>query len=151
MFGNSGFGVQANYTYVNSGLKYDNGSVGEQFALVGLGDSANLVGIFENDKWNVRAAYNWRDEFLSSTFDGSGPNPNYVEAYGQLDLSIGYNVNKNLSVSVRRHQPDRRDPAHARPHQAAGAVRDAIGSALHARGALQILIAQHLAGAGIRE
>ena len=99
MFGNSGFGVQANYTYVNSGLKYDNGSVGEQFALVGLGDSANLVGIFENDKWNVRAAYNWRDEFLSSTFDGSGPNPNYVEAYGQLDLSVGYNVNKNLSVS----------------------------------------------------
>ena len=39
------------------------------------------------------------DEFLSSTFDGSGPNPNYVEAYGQLDLSVGYNVNKNLSVS----------------------------------------------------
>ncbi|WP_312513545.1 TonB-dependent receptor [Massilia sp.] len=99
MFGNSGFGFQANYTYVNSGLKYDNSSIGEQFALVGLGDSANLVGIFENDKWNVRAAYNWRDEFLSSTFDGSGPNPNYVEAYGQLDVSVGYNVNKNLSLS----------------------------------------------------
>jgi len=99
MFGNSGFGIQANYTYVNSGLKYDNNSFGEQFALVGLGDSANLVGIFENDKWNVRAAYNWRDEFLSSTFDGQGPNPNYVEKYGQLDLSIGYNVNDNLSLS----------------------------------------------------
>jgi len=100
MFGNSGFGVQANYTYVNSGLKYDNASKAEQFALVGLGDSANLVGIFENDKWNVRAAYNWRDEFLSSTNDGSGPNPNYVEAYGQLDVSVGYNVNKNLSLSL---------------------------------------------------
>lgn len=99
MFGNSGFGVQANYTYVNSGLKYKNASIGEQFALVGLGDSANLVGIFENDKWSVRAAYNWRDEFLSSTFDGSGPNPNYTEEYGQLDLSVGYNVNKNLTVS----------------------------------------------------
>ncbi|MFC0250968.1 TonB-dependent receptor [Massilia consociata] len=98
MFGNSGFGVSANYTYVNSGLKYDNSSIGEQFALVGLSDSANLVGIFENDKWNVRAAYNWRDKFLSSTFDGSGPNPNYVEPYGQLDLSIGYNINRNLSI-----------------------------------------------------
>jgi TonB-dependent receptor len=98
MFGNSGFGVQANYTYVHSGLQYDNASIGEQFALVGLSDSANLVGIFENDKWNVRAAYNWRDKFLSSTFDGSGPNPNYVEAYGQLDLSIGYNISKNLSL-----------------------------------------------------
>lgn len=99
MFGNSGFGVQANYTYVNSGLKYNNASIGEQFALVGLGDSANLVGIFENDKWSVRAAYNWRDEFLSGTFDGSGPNPNYTEEYGQLDLSVGYNVNKNLTLS----------------------------------------------------
>ena len=99
MFGNSGFGVQANYTYVNSNLKYDNAGVGEQFALEGLGDSANLVGIFENEQWSVRAAYNWRDEFLSSRFDGAGPNPNYTEKYGQLDLSVSYNVNKNLTVS----------------------------------------------------
>ncbi|UVW28932.1 TonB-dependent receptor [Massilia sp. H6] len=98
MFGGSGFGVSANYTKVDSDLAFDNGSIGEQFALVGLSDSANLVGIFENDTWNVRAAYNWRDKFLASTFDGSGPNPNYVEAYGQLDLSIGYNINKNLSI-----------------------------------------------------
>ncbi|MEW6761510.1 MAG: TonB-dependent receptor [Pseudomonadota bacterium] len=98
MFGNSGFGLATNYTYVKSGLEYDNASVGEQFALVGLSDSANLVGIFENEKWNVRAAYNWRDKFLAGTRDGSGPNPNYVEAYGQVDLSIGYNVNKNLTV-----------------------------------------------------
>ena len=63
-----------------------------------MSDSSNLVGIFENEKWNVRAAYNWRDKFLASTFDGAGPNPQYVEAYGQLDLSIGYNINKNLSV-----------------------------------------------------
>lgn len=43
MFGNSGFGMQANYTYVNAGLKYDNSALGEQFALVGLSNSANLV------------------------------------------------------------------------------------------------------------
>ena len=98
MFGNSGFGVSANYTYVNSGLKYDNTGLKEQFALVGLSDSANLVGIFENAQWSVRAAYNWRDKFLSGTFDSAGPNPNYTEAYAQLDLSIGYNVNKNITV-----------------------------------------------------
>jgi len=98
MFGDSGFGVSANYTYVHSGLKYDNASVGEQFALVGLSDSANLVGIYENDKWSVRAAYNWRDEFLSSTFDSAGPNPQYVEPYGQLDLSVGYNITEKLSL-----------------------------------------------------
>jgi TonB-dependent receptor len=98
MFGNSGFGVSANATYVHSGLKYDNKSIGEQFALLGLSNSANLVGIYEDAKWTVRAAYNWRDKFLSSTFDGAGPNPNYVEAYGQLDLSVGYAINDKLSV-----------------------------------------------------
>jgi TonB-dependent receptor len=98
MFGTSGFGLSANYTYVNSGLEYDNARIGEQFALVGLSNSANLVGIYEDAKWTVRAAYNWRDEFLSSTFDGAGPNPNYVEAYGQLDVNIGYAISDKLSI-----------------------------------------------------
>ncbi len=97
MFSNSGFGVSANYTYVHSGLQYDNAKAGEQFALVGMSNSANLVGIYEDAKYSVRAAYNWRGQFLSSTFDGSGPNPNYTEPYGQLDLSIGYNYNSKLS------------------------------------------------------
>jgi len=100
MFGNSGFGLQANYTLVRSSLKYDNASVGEQFALPGLSDSANLVGIYEDNKWAIRAAYNWRDEFLASTFDAAGPNPQYVQAYGQLDLSIGYNITEKLSVQA---------------------------------------------------
>jgi len=98
MFGNSGFGLSANYTWVDSGLKYDNFKIGEQFALVGLSNSANLVGIYEDKNWSIRAAYNWRDKFLSSTFDGAGPNPNYTEAYGQLDVSIGYAFNEKLSV-----------------------------------------------------
>jgi TonB-dependent receptor len=98
MFGNSGFGVAANYTYVHSGLKYDNTGLKEQFALVGLSDSANLVGIFENAKWTVRAAYNWRDRFLSGTFDSAGPNPNYTEPYAQLDISVGYNFDDRLSL-----------------------------------------------------
>ena len=100
MFGNTGFGVSSNLTYVNSGLKYNNKSIGEQFALVGLSNSANLVGIYEKGKWTARAAYNWRDEFLSGTFDGAGPNPNYVEAYGQLDLSMGYAYNDKLSLQL---------------------------------------------------
>jgi len=98
-FGNSGFGVQANYTKVSSDLKFNNLGTEGQFALVGLSDSANLVGIYEDDRFSVRAAYNWRDEFLASVADNNQPNPRYVEPYGQLDLSIGYNINKNLSLS----------------------------------------------------
>ena len=98
MFGNTGFGMQANYTYVKANLAYNNASVGEQFGLVGLSNSANLVGIYEDSKWTVRAAYNWRDKFLSSRFDGSGPNPNYVEPFGQLDLSVGYALDEKISL-----------------------------------------------------
>jgi TonB-dependent receptor len=98
MFGDSGFGLSANYTYVHSGLRYDNSSIGDQFALIGLSNSYNVVGIYENDKVNARLAYNWRGEFLASTYDGAGPNPIYVEPYGQLDLSIGYNLTSKLSV-----------------------------------------------------
>jgi TonB-dependent receptor len=98
MFGSSGFGVSANYTKVTSGLKYDNASRNDQFALPGVSNSANLVLFYENDQFNVRAAYNWRDDFLSNLRDGGGrPNPVYTEAYAQLDLSIGYKLTDQLT------------------------------------------------------
>lgn len=101
VFGNSGFGVQANFTKVSSGLKYDNASLREQFALVGLSDSANIVGFYEDAKLSVRAAYNWRDKFLSDIVDGSGlPNPVYTEAYGQWDVTLGYKVNDRLTLQA---------------------------------------------------
>lgn len=100
VFGETGFGVAANYTVVDSpDLNYDNAVLGGQFALVGLSDSANLVLFYEKYDWSVRTAYNWRDQFLSAVFDGSGiPNPNYVDDYGQLDISIGYQINDQMSV-----------------------------------------------------
>jgi TonB-dependent receptor len=101
VFGESGFGVSANYTIVDSGLEYDNADLGEQFALEGLSDSANLVLFYEKHQWQVRAAYNWRDEFLAGRFDGTGlPNPVYTEAYGQLDLNVGYQWNEHLTFHL---------------------------------------------------
>jgi len=98
MFGKSGFGMSANYTVVNSDLKYNDGSLGEQLPLVGLSDSANLVVFYENDKWQVRAAYNWRDKFLTALQDGPRLNPVYTEAYGQLDINASYKLTENLTV-----------------------------------------------------
>ena len=100
MFGDSGFGVSANYTIVDSDLTYDDYNLGDQFALLGLSNSANLIGFYDKGPWQIRAAYNWRDEFLSSTFDSWRANPVYVEAYGQFDLSVGYQVSENLSVQA---------------------------------------------------
>jgi TonB-dependent receptor len=99
-FGNSGFGFAANYTLVVSGLKYDNASVGSQFALVGLSNTANVVAFYENEKVNARLAYNWRGQFLQSTQDGQGYNPVYVEPYHQIDMTLGYNMTDHLSFTL---------------------------------------------------
>ncbi|TWH99980.1 TonB-dependent receptor [Luteimonas cucumeris] len=100
VFGESGFGLAANYTIVDSGLTYDNGRLGTQFAMTGLSDSANVVAFYEKGPWQVRTAYNWRDEFLSALGDGKGPNPIYVEAYGQLDVNVSYAITDNFVVSL---------------------------------------------------
>jgi outer membrane receptor protein involved in Fe transport len=91
--------MSANYTIVDSGLTYDNYRIGEQFALIGLSDSANIVAFFEKGPWQLRGAYNWRDKFLAGVFDGAGPNPVYVEAYGQFDFNVGYRWNDQWSLS----------------------------------------------------
>jgi TonB-dependent receptor len=99
MFGDSGFGVSANYTMVDSGLKYNNTNITTpQYPMVGLADSYNVVAFFDKYDWQVRAAYNWRDEFLAFVGDGQGANPGYTDAYGQLDLNVTYGVNDSLSV-----------------------------------------------------
>ncbi|GAB3341329.1 TonB-dependent receptor [Marilutibacter aestuarii] len=97
MFGDSGFGLAANYTIVDSGLTFDNTSLGDQYPMVGLSDSANLVAFFDKYDWQIRAAYNWRDEFLNG-IGGQGNNPNYTEAYGQLDMNVSYRVDDHWTL-----------------------------------------------------
>jgi len=97
MFGDSGFGVSANATIVEGDINVDNAVTGFQFALTGLSDSANLVGFWENDEWQVRVAYNWRDEFLNGLRNNS---PHYTEEFGQLDMNASYMFNDNLTIFV---------------------------------------------------
>jgi len=103
LFGDSGFGLNANYTKVNSRLRADNTSLAAQYPMLGLGDSANLVLFYEQHGWQVRAAYNLRDEFVSRIGGGSGgavTNATYTERYAQLDVNVTYRVNAHLSVFV---------------------------------------------------
>jgi len=100
MFGSSGFGLSGNYTYVKSGLKFDNTSTGAQAGLVGISNSANLVAFFENETWSIRTAYNWRGQFLAARSDGAGNNPVYTEPYGQVDASIGFKLGKSLTLQA---------------------------------------------------
>jgi TonB-dependent receptor len=101
-FGDTGLGVQANYTIVNGDIGFDvNSDPGtSQFALTGLSDTANIVGIYENEFLQARVAWNWRDDYLDETNEGNSRNPVFVEAYDQLDASVTWLVNDRLSLSV---------------------------------------------------
>jgi TonB-dependent receptor len=101
-FGETGFGVQANYTLVRGDVGFDNlGSTTEsQFALVGLSDTANLSGIYENDKFQARVAYNWRGKYLNETSRGGFANPRYIEDYSQIDINLSYSVTDALTLSL---------------------------------------------------
>ncbi len=113
-FGETGFGVQANYTIVRGDVKFDNLDItSNQFALLGLSDTANLVLMYEKYGVEARLAYNWRDEFLNRTGAGSN-NPGYIEAYSQIDANVTYHVTDNLSLSfegINLTGEDRREHA----------------------------------------
>ncbi|MBL4764649.1 MAG: TonB-dependent receptor [Colwellia sp.] len=95
----NGTGFSANYTKVESSVKFDPTLSTQVFNVEGLSDSANLVAFFETESFNIRAAYNWRDTFLLKTFGGEGQ-PETVDSYGQIDLSTSYQVSKEISAYI---------------------------------------------------
>ncbi|MCP4526070.1 MAG: TonB-dependent receptor [Aestuariibacter sp.] len=94
----SGFGVLANATLVDSDAKLDPYNINQVFALTGLSDSYNLVGFYENDDFMIRLAYNWRGEFVQSLTQSQGDGPTIVEDYQQLDLSASYELSDSLGI-----------------------------------------------------
>jgi TonB-dependent receptor len=102
-FGQSGFGFQANATFVNGDVGYNLRAdpTVAQFALEGLSDSANAVLIFEKFGLSARLAYNWRDAFLTTTtWGGQQGLPGYVDEYQQVDLNVTYNINDQIAVGL---------------------------------------------------
>jgi len=100
-FGDSGFGIAANYTVVNGDVGIDDAAAPgvNQFALTGLSDTANAVFIYEKYGWSARLAWNWRDKYLfAANQNGSNTNPYYVEEYQQFDLSVTYQFNDRWSA-----------------------------------------------------
>jgi TonB-dependent receptor len=99
--GETGFGVSASYTLVRGNVGIDNAadpSV-DQFALVGLSDTANATLIYDKHGISARLAYNWRAKFLSQLNRDSYHNPAYTAPYSQLDLNVSYDITPHLAVS----------------------------------------------------
>ena len=101
-FGDSGFGIAGSYTIVNGDVNADPGQDpnANEFALVGLSDTANVTFIYENYGWSARVAYNWRDTFLNATNQGGSRSPQYTDAYGQWDFSVSYDITDRWQVQL---------------------------------------------------
>jgi iron complex outermembrane recepter protein len=88
----NGFGIIANYTYSDS--EDDAG-----FPLVAVSkNSYNLVGLYEKGPFSARLAYNYRDE---AVFEFSEGRPSFIGTRSQLDAKLGFDMNKNISVSLQ--------------------------------------------------
>ncbi|MBC7939749.1 MAG: TonB-dependent receptor, partial [Chitinophagaceae bacterium] len=95
-FGN-GFGVAGNYTYTDA--KAPSSSYQDELNLF-TGSSrhtANLVGYFENSIYSARLAYSWRSKYMVRENGWYGNRMH--DDIGSLDLSLGWNITKNLRVS----------------------------------------------------
>jgi len=99
-FGESGLGLQANYTLVDADVEFDILTYTSQFAMNGLSDSANLIGFYDKDGIQLRIAYNWRDEFLNNRTQGGGNEPSFTEEYSQIDVSLAYELNENVTFTL---------------------------------------------------
>jgi TonB-dependent receptor len=93
-----GFGALANVTYQeDSGYRGTDFFTGEQLPFPGLSrTSYNASLYFENQRFGVRASYNWRDDYLI-TPRGRGNNPEFGEAFGSLDASASFNLTDNTT------------------------------------------------------
>lgn len=96
----TGWGIVANMTLVDSNARLDPTDISQKFALTGLSDSQNLILYYENGPGQIRLAWNHRNDFLQSLVQIQGPEPTYVRSYQQLDLSASYAINSNFSVFV---------------------------------------------------
>jgi iron complex outermembrane receptor protein len=104
LFWDTGFGVQANATFVSTNKPYDPNDLSTSgFAVTGLANSYNFVPFYEKYGFMVRLALNHQNTFLNN-FGQHQPNsqfgaePVFVNAGTYLDLSASYQINSHLSV-----------------------------------------------------
>ena len=101
LFGDTGFGVGANATFVDGDVEFDVNSLDQQTPLTGLSDSANFQAFYEKNGLSVKFTYAWRDEYLIGVGqnEGSSDNPpQFAKEFGQLDMSVNYDITDNLTV-----------------------------------------------------
>ena len=97
----SGFGIQANYTRLDT-TGAANATSDSKVNLHGLSESSyNIIGFYENGPLQVRIAYNWREGYTTcnSCVDTKGINGAVsIDDYGQVDASASYAITEQVSI-----------------------------------------------------
>nr|WP_315259088.1 TonB-dependent receptor [uncultured Duganella sp.] len=93
-----GFGVAANYTYVDATASREVDSGTPNCGYPGLSpQSYNGSVFYENSKFQARVSYNWRNHF-SIDCGGGSTQPRNRAAYGQTDASLRYNITPTVAL-----------------------------------------------------
>lgn len=133
-----GFGIQANYTYIDSDtttgssvkpVDTDGSSYGD-LPYEGLSrDTFNFTALYEKGDWSTRLAYNYRSQYLMSVgangYNGSTDGidwklPVYQKGRYQLDGSVNYSVTENVTLSLEVNNITEQDTQTYADQNAAG-------------------------------
>ncbi len=121
VFGDTGFGFQANATFVGTNKPYDPNDLSVSgFAVTGLANSSNFVPFYDKYGFQARVAVNHRSESLDrfgQTQNNSqfGTEPTFVNATTYVDFSTSYDINTHFNVYFDGAEPDRPGLQHAWP------------------------------------
>jgi len=98
--GLKGFGVQANFTYIDGHTQDPLTLQATPLAQVSR-KNYNVVLIYERAGFSARLAYNWRDRYIDS-FNQPGIQPTtvWVQPLDRLDFSGSYQLTKNLALTI---------------------------------------------------
>ncbi|WP_396594129.1 TonB-dependent receptor [Brevundimonas sp. R86498] len=93
-----GFGINANYTLLDSSLTGES-DLDIPTPPVGLAESTyNVTLFYENDRFQARASYNYKDKYVEGI--GYEMYPIWRDGYGQTDVSLSYNLNDSVQLSL---------------------------------------------------
>ncbi len=101
-----GFGFQINGTYVHTNAPYNSYNIEKnitQFALPGIGNSANFIAFYQQHGLQARVAVQWQGrQFLTFGQEQNsaqfGTEPTFLESTTEVDFSTQYDINSHLSA-----------------------------------------------------
>lgn len=99
----SDFGVQLNYTYVDSDIQYlsSSGAPSATGPMVGLSNNAwNATLYYDNTRFSARVSAAYRDEYMNQIPGREGTDMEGTAETTTIDASLSYNFSENLSVSL---------------------------------------------------